>query len=120
MSQTDVLPAPVLEPLVHETGKWEEERSAYWRLLPSLLSEYRDQYVAIHEGRVVDSGADQVELALRVYQRFGYVPIYVGLVSDEPVRTLRVPTFLVQLALRQCTPRDIIPYMDREQRGVRR
>ncbi len=92
MNQTDVLPAPVLEPFVHKTGKWEQERSAYWRLLPSLLPQYRGQYVAIHEGRVVDSGSDQLELAMRMYQRFGYVPIYVGHVSDDPVRTLRVPT----------------------------
>lgn len=92
MSQTDVLPAPVLESLLHKTNKWEQERSAYWQLLPSLLPKYRDQYVAVHEGRVVDVGFDQVELALRVYQRFGYVPIYVGLVSDQPARTLRVPT----------------------------
>ncbi len=92
MSQTDILPAPVLEPFEHKTDKWEQERSAYWRLLPSLLPQYRDQYVAVHEGRVVDSGTDQVELALRMYQRIGYVPIYVGLVTDEPVRTLRVPT----------------------------
>ena len=92
MIQAEVLPAPELEPFVDGMSKWEQERSAYWRLLPTLVSEYRDQYVAIHEGQVVDSGASQVELALRVYRRFGYVPIYVGLVSDEPLRMLRVPT----------------------------
>lgn len=92
MSQADVLPAPELERLADGMSKWEQERSAYWRLLPTLVSRYRDQYVAVHEGQVVDSGADQVELALRVYRRFGYVPIYVGLVSDDPVRMLRVPT----------------------------
>lgn len=89
MSQTDVLPAPQLEPLAVGTSKWERERNAYWRLLPALLSQYRGQYVAIHDGQVVDSGPNQVELALRVYRRFGYVPIYVGLVSDEPPRPLR-------------------------------
>jgi hypothetical protein len=92
MSQADVLPAPELERFPEGTGKWEQERGAYWRLRPTLVSQYRDQYVAIHEGQVVDSGPDQVELALRVYRRFGYVPIYVGLVSDEPPRMLRVPT----------------------------
>ena len=92
MTQADVLPAPELERFADRASKWEQERSAFWRLLPTLMSQYRDQYVAVHEGQVVDSGADQVELALRVYRRFGYVPIYVGLVSDEPVRMLRVPT----------------------------
>jgi len=65
---------------------------SYWRLLPTLVSQYRDQYVAIHEGQVVASGTNQVELALRVYRQFGYVPIYVGLVSDEPWRMFRLPS----------------------------
>jgi len=92
MSQADVLPAPEIGPCDEGMSKWERERSAYWRLLPTLVSQYRDQYVAVHEGRVVDSGTDQIEVALRAYRRFGYVPIYVGLVSDEPLRMLRVPT----------------------------
>ncbi|MCY2994466.1 MAG: DUF5678 domain-containing protein [Planctomycetota bacterium] len=92
MSQADVLAAPELEPIVDGMSKWDQERSAYWRLLPDLVSQYRGQYVAVHDRQVVDSGENQVELALRVYQRFGYVPIYVGLVSDEPLRMLRVPT----------------------------
>ena len=92
MTQAEVLPAPELEAFVHGKSKWEQERSAYWRLLPTLVSKYRDQYVAIHEGQVVDSGTNQVELALRVYRRFGYIPIYVGLVSNDPWRMFRVPT----------------------------
>jgi hypothetical protein len=92
MIQAESLPAPELEPCVDGMSKWEQERSAYWRLLPTLVSQYRDQYVAIHEGQVVASGTNQVELALRVYRQFGYVPIYVGLVSDEPWRMFRVPS----------------------------
>jgi hypothetical protein len=92
MTQADVLPAPDLEPSAEPPGKWQRERAAYWRLLPSLFSKFRGQCVAIHEGQVVDSGDDEVELALRVYRRFGYVPIYVGHVSDEPPATLRVPS----------------------------
>ena len=92
MSQADVLPAPDLEPAGGPPGKWQRERAAFWRLAPSLLSKYRGQYVAIHEEDVVDHGADQIELALRVYARFGYVPIYVGPVSDRPPRVLRVPS----------------------------
>jgi hypothetical protein len=92
MIQAEVLPAPEFAPFVDGMGKWERERSAYWRLLPSLVSQYRDKYVAIHEGQVVGSGANQAEWALWVYRRFGYVPTYVGLVSDGALRMLRVPT----------------------------
>jgi hypothetical protein len=92
MSQAELLSSPELESCIHDSSKWEQERIAYWRLLPELISQYRGQYVAVHGGEVVDSGPDQVEVALRVYRKFGYVPIYVGLVSNDPVRMLRVPT----------------------------
>ncbi len=92
MSQTETLPAPNLEGSTEAPGKWQHERAAFWRLLPSLFGRYRSQYVAIHGGEVVDSGDDQVALGLRIYRRFGYIPIYVGHVSDQPPETLRVPS----------------------------
>lgn len=72
-----ILPEPQL-------SKFDRERRAFYRLLPELLKTHRNQYVAIHEEQVVDSGSDQVEVALRVQKRFGNVALYVHLVSDEP------------------------------------
>ena len=43
MSQADALPAPDLGPFVDGMSKSEQERSAYWRLLPTLMSRCRDQ-----------------------------------------------------------------------------
>jgi len=71
-------------------AKWQRERRAFLQLLPSLLPAYRGQYVAIHEGKVVDSGPDLVPVALRTHQRYGNVPIYVDLVTDEPARPVRL------------------------------
>ena len=76
------LPEPVLP-------KFERERRAFFRLLPALLGTHRDQYVAIHDEQVVDSGPDQVELVLRVRKRVGNVALYVHLVTDEPARVSR-------------------------------
>ena len=73
-------------------GKWEQEFRAFLSLRPSLLPTHRDKYVAIHEGKVVDSGEDEIALGLRVYAKFGYVPIYVGRVSDEPQPIVRIPS----------------------------
>jgi hypothetical protein len=91
MNETDVLPAPKLDWPPPET-KWDRERRAFHRLLPSLLTTHRDKFVAIHEERVVDSGDDKVELALRVYDKFGYVPMFVSLVTDVPRRPVRIPS----------------------------
>jgi hypothetical protein len=92
MSETTAGPAfEVVLPQPPET-KWQRERRAFLRLLSSLLQTHRGQYVAIHEGQVVESGPDKVEVGLRAYARYGYIPIYVGLVTDEPLRMDRLPT----------------------------
>lgn len=69
--------------------KWEREHEAFLRLLPVLLKTHAGQYVAIHEGEVVDSGNDATELALRVLKKVGNVSIHVGLVSEQPERIYR-------------------------------
>jgi hypothetical protein len=85
------LPAPQINWPPAET-KWERERRAFHRLLPSLLATHRGKFVAIHEERIVDSGDDKVALALRAYAKFGYVPVFVSLVTDVPQQPVRIPS----------------------------
>ena len=81
MSEATTIEVHLPEP---ELSKFERERKTFYRLLPQLVATHHGQYVAIHEGQVVDSGPDQLDVALRVQQRVGCVPIYVGLVSEGP------------------------------------
>jgi hypothetical protein len=90
MSQLETLPPPVLP--ARAENKWRREQQAFRRLLPELLKTHRDQYVAIHEEKVVDSGTDKLAVAERTYQRFGYVPVYVALVTDQPIPLSRIPS----------------------------
>jgi hypothetical protein len=92
MKKSDVLPAPIIGAREPSPGKWEREREAFLRLRPSLLATHEGKYVAIHEGKAVDSAEDEIALGLRVYSKFGYVPIYVGMVSAEPPRPVRIPS----------------------------
>ena len=48
--------------------------------------------MAIQGGKVVESGEDQIGVALRAYAKYGYVALYVGLVSDLPTTPLRLPS----------------------------
>lgn len=73
------LPEPVLTP-------FDREQQAFRRMLPELLGTHRGQYVAVHGEQVVDSGPDQLEVALRVLRRVGHVPVYVHLVDDARER----------------------------------
>ena len=90
MNQVEVFPAPVLPVPIKD--KWRSEQEAFRRLLPELLSTHRNQYVAIHEGKVVASGVDKMEVAGQAYGRVGYVPIYVSLVTDQPQPLNRIPS----------------------------
>jgi hypothetical protein len=79
------IPAP-------EPSKGEREYQAFLRLLPELLRTHQGQYVAIHDGQVVDTDTSDIVLVQRVHGRFGYIPIHVGLVSHQ-VPVARVPYY---------------------------
>jgi len=92
MSDVDIMPAPDLSSVTPPRSKWQEEFEAFQRLLPSLLADYAGRYVAIHNGQVIESGDDQVDVAMRAYAKIGYLPIHVGLVTTEPRPIIRIPT----------------------------
>lgn len=77
------LPAPSISPVTPALGKWEREYQAFRRLLPQLLQSHRGQYVAIHNGQVVASGADKLVVAMEAFAQIGNVSIHVGLASEE-------------------------------------
>src|SRR5690349_14092531 len=78
MSDATTLPAPDLRLKEATHAAWEEERRAFLRHVPTLLSTHRGRYVAVHKGSIIADGSDQVEVAKRAYALVGYVPIYVG------------------------------------------
>ena len=69
---------------------FEREREAFERLKPELLRTHRGQCVAILNGQVVESGSDKMEVLDRVYERFGYGPVYVQWVEGQP-RIYKIP-----------------------------
>ena len=94
MSELQTLPAPVLDSGTPPDDKWSREQRAYRRLLPTLLQTHKEKYVAIHNESVVDADPDLIALGRRVYQRFGYILIYMDFVTDHPA-VVRVPHYRV-------------------------
>jgi hypothetical protein len=92
MSQTTTQPTFEVMVPVPELSKGEREYRAFLRLLPQLLATHRGQFVALHEGRVIDTDPDDIALIRRVHSRVGYVPIHVGLVTD-PQPVVRIPHY---------------------------
>jgi hypothetical protein len=87
MSSLETLPAPDLEASLDD--KWRREQRAFRQLLPELLRTHPGQFVAIHEGRVVESGDDKIDVARRAYARFGYIPIFISRVIAGPLAIRR-------------------------------
>ncbi len=92
MDDIVTLPAPDLAPTTKTSDAWETEHRAFLRLLPALLATHEGQYITVYQGRVIAEGRDQVEVAKQAYAQAGYVPIYVGLVTQEHSAPARIPS----------------------------
>lgn len=68
-----------------EIEAFEKEHAAFLALLPRLMPNYGGQFVAVHNGAVVDSNARREELVRRFFTKFGNVPVYIGYVGRPPV-----------------------------------
>ena len=94
MSQT--LPAPSLK-TSEDSDKWQREFSAFVALKPQLLVTHADCFVAVHNGQVVQSGTDEVTLALDFFKHYGNVPVHIGFVSAKPEPVARIPHYRVEV-----------------------
>ena len=99
MQDNEVHPAPVIDftprpaPVEYQPPeKFLREREAFERLLPELRKTHLGKVVAIHEGQVVETGDDVPTVALRAYERCGYVPMYVGMIYPGPPPIARIPS----------------------------
>jgi hypothetical protein len=72
---------------------FEKERTSFLKLKKKLIGDpnYSDKYVAVVGGKIVDTDRDKILLAKRVYSKHGYIPMYVGKVT-ETERTLEYPS----------------------------
>jgi hypothetical protein len=83
------LPAPNIVLTSEPRTKWVPEYQAFRKLLPELMKTHKGKYVAIHEGKVIDSGDNRLELVFRALAQVGNVDIHVGLVTDRPKPVFR-------------------------------
>ncbi len=73
-----------------------EESRAYRQLHAALKAQYLGQYIAMHEGQVVDHDTDFQVLRQRIRRRFGHTPILITLVEDLPERPVTRRGFVVE------------------------
>ena len=63
--------------------------------LPDWQDQYPEEYVAVHNGQVVDHDHDLRTLHLRVFQLLGHVPVLLKKITRQPQREMvfRSPRF---------------------------
>ena len=67
-----------------------QEKAAYLRLYPELKTQYAGQYVAIHDGQLVDHDTDYGALFERIDDRFPDRFVWLTRVEDEPIGTVTI------------------------------
>lgn len=82
---------------VDTTDEWERqaekiarEQSAYEAQHATLYHKFAGQFIAIHEGTVVDHDVDRVTLSRRIRATYGKQPILITPVLAKPQRVFRV------------------------------
>jgi hypothetical protein len=68
--------------------KIRQEQAAYERMHPSLVKTHFGKWVAVHEGQLVDSDADDVALHRRVLVGYPDVAVLITRVESSPVREI--------------------------------
>ncbi len=100
-SERAVRPGELLETAVRtylrqlDREKIRAEAEAFRSMHAELAEKYLGQYVAIHNGKVIDHDEDFQSLHSRIRQRFGRQPVLLRRVEAEPERVwlFRSPRF---------------------------
>ena len=71
-----------------ERQKISEESAIYRKRHAEIKEKFLGEYIAMHEGEVVDHDEDMERLWRRIRQRFGRTPIMITYVDETPDITL--------------------------------
>lgn len=84
--------------------KLRKEIAAYEALHAELKQKYFGEFVAVHDGQLVDRDHDRAELYRRVRQTYGNVSVLIREVTEEPIQTLWWRTPSAGKSARQTSP----------------
>ncbi len=67
-----------------------QEQTAYQTMLPQLLAQYKNEFVAIYQGKVVDHDTNKIALVVRLDESYPDAVVLVQQVTDKPEKVLRM------------------------------
>lgn len=71
-----------------ESDILQREETAFQSMFSQLLLKYEGQYVAIHQGEVIDSDTELMKLHNRVYLKIPELPVLFKKVTTQPEREI--------------------------------
>lgn len=84
LQPTQLLEKALQQFLREEASKKISQEEQYFRQqLSQLLAEYADQYIAMHNGQIIDSDANELELYLRIREKYPYTGILLKKVTPQ-------------------------------------
>jgi len=83
---------------ISDDEAFRREEKSFERLKRKCLSDerYKGKFIAVLGGKIVDVDDDDCRLAKRVYDRFGYRPVYIGKVT-ETRRIVEIPSPMLEM-----------------------
>ena len=66
------------------------ETEAWYRLSTEIRNQYKQQYVAVYNGKIVDSDNDRLLLYFRVRERYDRQPVLLIEGGDQPMPVYRI------------------------------
>ena len=89
---TEALAEQALRRFLHETErqKMQRETDAFRAQHADLFAKYAGQYVAMHEGQVVDHDADQLTLVMRIDEQYPDTPVLITQVARDPIEVYHI------------------------------
>ena len=79
-----------------ERAKIHRETEAFWAMQADLVARYPGEYVAVHQGQVVDHDPDVTRLENRVTERWGVAAVLIAPVTEAPRRDLATTSFRLE------------------------
>ncbi|CAN5695600.1 hypothetical protein BH10CHL1_BH10CHL1_24440 [soil metagenome] len=95
--ENEVLETAVQLYLDHvEREKIHAETQAFWAMTTDLQSKYLGEFVAVHEGQVIDHDLDVAQLEQRITQRLGDIAVLIAPVTQATQRDLYTSSFRLE------------------------
>lgn len=72
-------------------AQWEKNRKFFTQHEKEFEEKYPGLYVAVHDGKILGTGKEAGPLVGRLYDEYGYIPLYASLPGRKEIEYVNFP-----------------------------